>query len=788
VTWSDELFRIFQMDPAEGAPPFTEHDQLFSPDDLARLKTAVDAAIKQGKPYALELHSRRRDGSMRVCLARGYPETGQNQQVTHVFGSFQDITERKQAEEQLRLAANVFAHSSEAILVTDADNRIIDTNPAFSAVTGYERASVLGKDPNILASGRHDEDFYRAMWDAITRTGSWRGEIWNRRKDGEIYAELLAISTVWNADDTVQNYIGVYSDISTFKAHEAELDRIANYDQLTGLPNRRLLFDRLDQALAEIRRSGRYMAVCYLDLDDFKPINDRYGHEVGDALLIGIADHLRTLLRAQDTVARIGGDEFVLLFNDLVRPEDSHVLLERVMAVSTSPINLHGVTHHVCASIGVALSPPDVDSADILLRHADQAMYRAKDAGGNRYHFYDSEQDRVIQDIRLKLQHLQDALSGQELVLYYQPKVDMVSRHVVGVEALIRWRHPEGGLLLPAAFLPVVEGSDLEIAIGEWVIAAALTQVAAWQRLGLKLPVSVNISAGHLLQPNFTERLERLLAEHPDLDPGCLEIEITESSALSDIERAGQTLTTCHALGVRFALDDFGTGYSSLAYFRRLPIDVLKIDRSFVHDMLEDSDDMEIVESVVRLAQAFNRSVIAEGVETPEHGALLIQVGCRFGQGFGIARPMPGGTVPVWMSTWPEQGTGVVVDQGIGKGDIPLMMAIQNHRRWVEDFVDALANADIARLSAIERGPCRFERWYHGSGSTQYGTLDAFNAVGQSHTKVHELASAIMALAEQGEMESARQRLPSLFEARNQLIRQLGSLTGMLKTAGKWVP
>ncbi|MBK1721270.1 EAL domain-containing protein [Thiocystis violacea] len=781
VTWSEQLFRIVQMDPAKGAPAFAEHHRLFSPEDLAGEQAVVDAAIKQGKPYALELHLRRRDGTTRVCLAHGYPEIGPNHQVTYFYGTFQDITERKQAEDKLRLAASVFEHSSEAILVTDAENRIIDTNHAFSATTGYERASVLGKDPNILASGRHDAAFYRAMWDAITHTGSWRGEIWNRRKDGEIYAELLAISTVRSADDSVQNYIGVFSDISAFKAHEAELDRIANYDPLTALPNRRLLSDRLEQALAGIRRSGRLMAVCYLDLDDFKPINDHYGHEVGDQVLIGIANRLRQLLRAQDTVARLGGDEFVLLFNDLARSEDSHALLERVLATVTRPIILNGVTHRVSASIGVALSPPDVNNADSLLRHADQAMYRAKDAGGNRSHFYDAEQDRLIQDRRLKLQHLEAALNGQELVLYYQPKVDMVSRKVIGVEALIRWPHPDGGLLLPAAFLPIVEGSDLEIAIGEWVIAAALTQMASWQRQGLNVSVSVNIAAGHLLQPSFAQRLERLLAAHPECDPGRLELEILETSALSDIARASQTLKACRALGVRFALDDFGTGYSSLAYFRRLPIDVLKIDQSFVRDMLDDPEDIEIVESVVRLALAFDRSVIAEGVETPEHGALLNSLGCRLGQGFGIARPMLADAIPAWVSTWPEQGECMVVDKGISKHDIPLMMAIQNHRRWIDEFVDALNDADIARLVEIERGPCRFDRWYQGSGSAHYGTLEAFHSVGQRHVKVHELASTITALAEQGEMASARAQLPSLLAARNELIGHLGVLSERLR-------
>ncbi|WP_050799485.1 EAL domain-containing protein [Thiocapsa marina] len=778
---------IYGVEPDEAAADATPVFDVLHPDDRPRVEAKVAESMRELTTWRDSYRITRPDGRLIWVEGEASPEPQPDGSVLW-HGSIRDVTDRKQAEEKLRLAASVFQHSFEAILITDAENRIVDTNPAFSAITGYEQSSVLGQDPKILASGRHDEAFFRQMWDAITQKGSWQGEIWNRRKDGELYAELLSISAVRRADRSVANYIGMFSDISELKAHEAELDRIANYDQLTGLPNRRLLFDRIEQASARAQRSGRLMAVCYLDLDDFKPINDQYGHGVGDQVLIGIAGQLRKVLRAQDTVARLGGDEFVMLLNDLTRLEDMLVLLERVLAACGRPIVLDGVTHRVSASIGVTLSPPDglpdVDSADILLRHADQAMYRAKEAGRNRYHLYDAKQDRQLQDRRLKLQRIKEALAGDELVLFYQPKVDMVSREVIGVEALIRWRHPQEGLLLPGAFLPVIEGSDLEIAIGEWVIAAALNQVAIWKRGGLDLPISVNISAGHLSAPSFARRLGELLAAHPECDPGCLEMEILETSALSDIVQAGQTLKTCRALGVRFALDDFGTGYSSLAYFRRLPIDVLKVDQSFVRDMLDDPEDMDIVESVVRLARAFKRVVIAEGVETPEHGALLILLGCPLGQGFGIARPMPADAVPAWVSTWPEQGEGMVVEQGIGKDDIPLMMAMQNHRRWVETFVEALEDADISRLAEIEREPCRFGRWYQGSGSAHYGTLEQFDAVGRSHVAAHEVASAIMAIAEQGEMDAARAQLPSLFKARDELIGHLEGFIGRLKTAG----
>jgi len=782
---------IYGIDPDEVSLDATAVFDVLHPDDRSR----VEAKMAESMHHLTIWNDsyRVRFSEHRVIWVEGAASPKLQPDGSVLWhGYIRDVTDRKQAEEQLRLAASVFEHSFEAVLITDAENRIIDTNPAFSAITGYDRASVLGKDPNILTSDRHDEAFYREMWDEIADQGSWQGEIWNRRKDGEMYAALLSISAVRHADQSVANYIAIFSDITERKEHEAELDHIANYDQLTGLPNRRLLLDRLDQASAQTRRSGRLFAVCYLDLDAFKPINDQHGHAVGDQVLIGIANQLRKVLRAQDTVARLGGDEFVLLLNDLRRLEDCYALLERVLAVCTSPVVLDGVTHRVSASIGVTLSSPDGspdvlpngDNADLLLRNADQAMYRAKEAGRNRYHLYDAEQDRQLQDRRLKLQDIEDALTSQEFVLYYQPKVDMVSREVIGVEALIRWQHPEDGLLLPGAFLPFIHGSNLEIAIGEWVITAALTQVAIWQQRGLKLPISVNISAGHLLAPSFTQRLGELLAEHPACDPGCLEMEIVETSALSDIVRAGQTLTACRAMGVSLALDDFGTGYSSLAYFRRLPIDVLKVDQSFVRDMLDDPEDMEIVESVVRLARAFNRLVIAEGVETPEHGALLTLLGCRNGQGFGIARPMPADEVPGWASTWPQQGVGMVVDPSIRRDDIPLAMAMQNHHIWVDEFVDAFNDADLSRLAQIEKTPCRLERWYERSGSRRFGQLEAFHTVGQSHAKLHQLASSILAFAEQSEMDRARLRLPSLLKARDELIDQLGAFIRAQTTLG----
>ncbi|MCX9157220.1 EAL domain-containing protein [Niveibacterium sp. 24ML] len=567
-----------------------------------------------------------------------------------------DIGERKRAEARMRLSASVFAHCYDGIMIVDVNGLIVDINPAFTRITGYSRDEVLGQRPSMLASGRHESEFYAAMWASLREHDFWQGEIWNRRKNGEAYAEKLSISTIRDEQGKLQQYVGICSDITSSKVHEAELDRIAHFDVLTGVPNRRLLIDRLDRAIVHAQRGGKLLAVCYLDLDGFKPINDLYGHGVGDELLIVITKRLQDQLRGEDTIARIGGDEFVLLLNDLLHPHDVEVTLERLLTVVAAPVQIEERSLSVSASIGVTLYPSDDVDADPLLRHADQAMYQAKETGKNRFYLFDPVHSRQAQAHRSQLLRLREALDHKEFVLFYQPKVDLVSGEVVGAEALIRWQHPEKGLLQPGDFLGYLAGSSLEPLVGEWVIESVLSQIAAWNSIGFALMVSANISADHLLLHDFADRLSIALARHPEVAPHSLELEILESAALSDMSRAAEVLNCCKQLGVRFALDDFGTGYSSLTYFQKLPIDALKIDRSFVCDMLHDKNDFGIVEIVVRLAKAFNCSVIAEGVETLEHGAALVELGCRLAQGYGIARPMPADQFVAWASEWQSKG------------------------------------------------------------------------------------------------------------------------------------
>ena len=563
-----------------------------------------------------------------------------------------DIAQRKLTEEQLKLAASVFEHSQEGIMITDAHATILNVNPSFTRITGYAREEVIGRNPNMLSADLQDAIWHARMWESLLADGHWQGERWNRRKNGEVYPEREAISAVRDDAGQVRHYVSVFSDISQQKAHEAELDRIAHHDPLTGLPNRRLLADRLAQAMARTQRDGTLLTVACLDLDGFKPINDSFGHAAGDQLLIEISQRLKTILRGDDTLARLGGDEFVLLLSGQDDAQSSQAGLQRILSTVSMPVMLREQAVQLSASVGVALYPLEDVDGDTLLRHADQAMYAAKQAGKNRYHVFDPQVDRALQGHRDQLQRLARALAENEFLFHFQPKVDLLTGDVVGVEALIRWQHPERGLLSPGAFLDHFNGHALEIELGEWVIDTALRQLESWQAIGLTLRVSVNISANHLLHQNFVNRLAALLDRHPSVSPDQLELEVLESAAMSDLGRAIDVIIQCKNVGVHFSLDDFGTGYSSLAYFRRLPVDTLKIDQSFVRDMLIDAEDLAIVESVVRLAQVFGRATIAEGVETLEHASRLIRMGCTQAQGYGIARPMPADALPAWLEKW----------------------------------------------------------------------------------------------------------------------------------------
>ena len=561
-----------------------------------------------------------------------------------LVGVIADISATRRAIER---HASVINLAMDGFLAVGADGRVRECNAAVCALTGYLREEVLGS-PMSRFEALESADETAAHARRIFATGNDRFETHWRRKDGSL-VEVEVTATCLRRDEEIGVFV---RDIAQRKAHQDELRYIASHDLLTGLPNRALLFDRMRQAVAQADRAGTLLAVCYLDLDGFKPVNDRFGHQEGDGVLIEVARRLKGCVRGDDTVARIGGDEFVLLLQGLGDTGAVDTALRRVLAAVAQPLRVGGSEVAVSASLGAALYPRDDADTDTLLRHADQAMYLAKQGGRNRFHVFDTEQDRCVRERTERQARIAQALRDQELVLHYQPQVDMRSGRVLGAEALVRWLHPQRGLLAPAEFLPAIEDSDLIVELGDWVIATALVQLEAWRREGLELQVSVNIAARHLLRTDFVSRLCAHLDTCPQLPRHALKLEVVETAALEDLEHVSALIRECRELGVAFAVDDFGTGYSSLSYLKALPAQVLKIDQSFVRDMLADAEDRAIVEGVIGLARVFGRTVIAEGVETAEHGAMLLALGCERAQGYGIARPMPAADLPAWVDSW----------------------------------------------------------------------------------------------------------------------------------------
>lgn len=649
------------------------------------------------------------------------------------------LVSRKTAE--LELAASVFRHAREGIVITDAKGDIIEVNEAFTRITGYRRDEVVGKNPRLLQSGHQEVGFYRALWKELLEKGAWEGELWNRRKNGEDYPELLTISKVSDKQGQTSHFVAVFTDISRQKEHERQLQSMAFFDGLTGLPNRILLADRLRQAMLAARRSGCKVSLAYIDLDGFKEINDRLGHDVGDRVLVTIAERLTSALREADTVARLGGDEFII-----VLPEQSDVatvigLIARLLRRIAEPIEIEETLLHVSGSIGVVhFSSDDEIEPEQLIRQADQAMYQAKQAGKNRFHIFDAEHDRAVRGHHESVERVRQALADDEFVLYYQPKVNMCTGEVVGVEALIRWQHPERGLLAPASFLPAIQQHPLAIDLGEWVLAEALGQFDAWADAGIRLPVSVNIDAIHLQQGDFVERLRAEVERHPRLRPGDLELEVLETNALEDIAHVASVMKACRTFGVEFALDDFGTGYSSLTYLRHFPASVLKIDRSFVRDMLDDPEDLTILEGVLGLAVAFRRGIIAEGVETLLHGRMLLAMGYQLGQGYAIARPMPAKAIPGWLESW-RPDPAWRHRQHARPEELQAIYAMVDHRACAAGLLHYL-KGERAAPPAVSSRKSRLKQWL--------SALDESPVKGDEHTaRIAALYAAYDRLAEE---------------------------------------
>ncbi len=564
----------------------------------------------------------------------------------NLIGEFARIAglavERIRATAKLSQAAAVFESTREGVIITDLTPRIVSVNRAYTEITGYSESEALGRNPNLIKSGHQDADFYQAMWGSLLQSGHWQGEIWNRRKNGELFPQLLTVSTVYNGEGMPSHYVGVMTDISQIKRSEERLEHLAHYDPLTDLPNRLLLQSRLQHALDRAERMGQRVAVLFVDLDRFKNVNDSLGHPVGDELLQAISQRMLGRLRDDDTLGRLGGDEFLLVLEDVERPEDVAVVANTMIKLMEQPLTLKGGQDiYIGASIGISLFPDDGRSVTELIQHADAAMYQAKDQGRNTYRYYTSALTTAV-NTRLDLDaRMRRALAQGEFVLHYQAQIDIATGAVGGCEALIRWQNPDKGLVSPAEFIPIAEETGLIVPLGEWVLRTACAQAKAWTDAGLPaVKMAVNLSARQLRQRQLVSQVEAILSE-TGLPADRLKLELTESAIMDRAEEALERLQGLKAIGLSLAIDDFGTGYSSLAYLKLFPIDELKIDQGFVRDIPGDPNDMEIVATIIAMARNLKMKVVAEGVETQEQLAFIRQQGCHAYQGYLYSRPVP---------------------------------------------------------------------------------------------------------------------------------------------------
>ncbi|MBI6845950.1 MULTISPECIES: sensor domain-containing protein [Pseudomonas syringae group] len=606
--------------------------------DLSERSRLIEQLKQHGFVHGFRARLRNVNGSIRVCELSSHPLLISGDACLLTIS--RDITESQLMQEKLHLAATVFESTAEGVLITDTDQRISAVNRAFTEITGYSESEAIGQTPRLLASGQHDSAFYASMWHQLTAEGHWQGEISNRRKNGELYPSWLTVSAVRNKENLLTHFVAVFADISSLKHAQARLDYQAHHDPLTGLPNRTLFESRLQSALLHSEESGSLGAVLFLDLDRFKHINDSLGHPVGDLLLKGIAHRLKETLRDIDTVARLGGDEFIVLLPGLLQPSDAKAIANKLLACFSTPFEAGEHELYISPSIGSCVFPTDGTDVATLVKNADAAMYRSKAQGRNRVESYTRDlTEQASERIALE-QELRRALDRNQLSLAYQPKISLLTHTVVGAEALIRWSHPTFGEVPPEHFIPLAEENGMILQIGEWVLEQACRQMGAWRKTCTPFgPMSVNLAGAQLRQPNLVERIEQLLTEN-GLVPDCLQLEITENFIMSQTQDALAVLHKLKQLGVQLAIDDFGTGYSSLSYLKRLPLDILKIDQSFIRGLPEDTHDAAIVRAIIALGRSMQLTVIAEGVETHEQQQFLSEEGCEQIQGYIISLPL----------------------------------------------------------------------------------------------------------------------------------------------------
>jgi diguanylate cyclase (GGDEF)-like protein/PAS domain S-box-containing protein len=559
------------------------------------------------------------------------------------------VEEIEENTNKLSISSSVFQHAHDGIFITDPQAYIIETNPAFTEITGYTREEAINKKPTELGFAYHLDSFFTELFDSPHFQEGKRGEVWCIQKNGQAYAAWLDMFPVRNEQAELLHYVGLFSDNTIAKEQQKTLEHLAYHDALTQLPNRVLFSDRLQKSLAEIEKTKGAIAICYVDLDNFKPINDQYGHEIGDQLLVLLAGRLRENCRSHDTIARFGGDEFAILLSGLTSVHEYSNALDRILYAIEQPFYVNGFVFHISASIGFTVYPKDNNPPDTLLRHADNAMYHAKTHGGKQHHLFDLKLAQLSQTEQEIKRDVIEGLKNNQFIIYYQPQINLKTGQVVGMEALVRWQHPTRGFLNPNEFLPVIEHTNLITDLGQWVILNTLKQIDQWQKEGLDFYVGVNVAAHHITDSKFTSFLADAFKTYPNIAGNKLNIEITESAAINDIEKVTKIIKACKKLGVTFSLDDFGVGYSSLIYLRKLPFDNIKIDRSFTSGMLTDLEDLAVVTSVITLSREFKRKVVAEGAETNEQLSRLHKLNCTLAQGYIIAKPMPANQIAAWV-------------------------------------------------------------------------------------------------------------------------------------------
>ncbi|MCC7228408.1 MAG: EAL domain-containing protein [Burkholderiaceae bacterium] len=755
--------------------------QITHPDDLSADLTNFNQMLAgEINHYSMDKRFIHKDGHevyVRLSVSSVRKNDGS---IDYILALIEDISERHHALNALKVERahlrTLVSAIPDLIWLKDADGRYISCNREFERFFGAEEKDIIGKTDYDFVNADLAEQFRQNDRAAMAAGGPTRNEEWiTYASDGR---RLLLETTkvpIRTTDDRLIGVLGVGHDITERHQHQLQLEHMAHFDTLTGLPNRLLLGDRLRQALVHSQRRETVLVVAYLDLDGFKGINDRYGHDTGDQLLKALAGNMARALREVDTLARLGGDEFVAIFADLPTVESAQPLLTRLLDVVSDVVQIENVSLKITASLGVTFYPQDdVTDADQLIRQADQAMYQAKQMGKNQFHFFDPVHDRSVRGHHEELQRLKRALHEREFVLFYQPKVNMRTGEVIGLEALIRWQHPERGLVPPSEFLPLITDQPLVVELGYWVIDTVMSQIEAWKAEGLQLQVSINVDAIHLEQSDFVERLRALKAVHPKISDDDVELEVLETNALDDTVRVSQVIRACREMGIGFALDDFGTGYSSLTYLKQLPAELLKIDQSFVRGLLNQPDDLSILDGILSLARAFRRRVIAEGVETFAHCEMLLRLGCDLAQGYAIARPMPVDRVAAWVATWrPEDSWRTL--QPIEREDLPVLIASVECRAWVKQIEDFLTT-DKTHSPDLNREWYRFGERLRTYISTLPNGNNLSQELNRCLDEIFSLVDKLMGLKHQGQTDLAVAQMPDLYDLQDRFLTQLTEL------------